>query len=250
MLVKPDNLLLPTEDQAFTLSEPAIGILNTCVNAAGLGLNLVSALHEQALLETFLPLALEVTFLAAVSLVLANAIIPNIADSVLIDTAKVVLEDMGQRGNIPAASLKDELDDVRELTSNLARSFLVRDSRSSAPVPPKAAIATIIRDGQVLSDAIVVVVEGITSATIQSAQDRFNVALEIPGDTLTREHQWPQLRAPESLVPMQTRTPTTPQLHGPLTSPNAMPQVYLDGIDAMPNPFPFDTEDLRWLDLV
>ena len=97
---------------------------------------------------------LEVTFLAGLALVLANIIIPNMIDPSLAEISKDVLQKMSHKGNIPASALKDELDDICRLTSNL--DSLLR-STSYPPILRKT--FSLMRDGKALSNGILEAVE-------------------------------------------------------------------------------------------
>jgi hypothetical protein len=54
MRLEQDSNPSPTDVQTFASSQPIGGIVSTCVNAASLGLSIVSALHEQGLLGAYM----------------------------------------------------------------------------------------------------------------------------------------------------------------------------------------------------
>jgi predicted subunit of tRNA(5-methylaminomethyl-2-thiouridylate) methyltransferase len=68
---------------------------------------------------------LEITFLSAVSLVLASIVNPTSRNEALIHAGREALKAMANRGNIPAASLTDELDRVSRLASQASKSLEV-----------------------------------------------------------------------------------------------------------------------------
>ena len=187
-------------------------------------------------------LDLEMTFLAALSLVLANIIIPGIAESSFIEVAKVVLQDMSSKGNIPAALLRSELDDICTLTSSPSHTLRRSDQRPSILHNTVA----MVQDGQHLNDAILHVVE--LRSTLQDSNSDPNLgrerASDIPLDTPRQ-----QLEIQKDLIMSQSPS----WRPGQFTSSNSMShsdELNIDHVNTVDNPFTFDMADLQWLDSV
>jgi hypothetical protein len=92
-------------------------------------------------------LDLEVCFLSALSLLLSNAIISDATESCFVEFAKSMLQEMSQAGNAPATALLHELDELGESIANLKIAITTHTKDSKTMI-------TMIRDGQLLSEAI------------------------------------------------------------------------------------------------
>lgn len=184
---------------------------------------------------------LEITFLAALSLVLANIIIPSITESSFVEAATAVLQDMSRKGNVPATSLKVELDDICRLASNLPPSL----SWSSHPSTLRKTV-TMVQDGQILNNAILDAIE-IQPAARHSNYDPNLLQAPVPGPST--ESQWLLPETPDP--PTLTQNPSC--LPSLLPAGNGTPLsngIYIDNMDGLENLFTFDAADLQWLDSV
>ena len=187
-------------------------------------------------------LDLEMTFLAALSLVLANNIIPNITESSFINVAKVVLQDMSRKGNIAAALLKSELDDICTLLSSLSPSIRRSDHQPSLIRKPIA----MVHDGQYLNDAILDVI-GIQPATMESSCDPS--LARASGSDFSPADQRQQPDTQKDLTVRQAPSWQPAILPTSNSTPHSN-EMNIDYIDAAENPFTFDMADLHWLDSV
>ncbi|RDW83477.1 hypothetical protein BP5796_04968 [Coleophoma crateriformis] len=222
--------------------EPAFAIMRTCVNAACCSLNIMSALREQNLLEIFSFCDLEITFLAALSLVIANAVTPNITESSFIKVAKDVLQDMSHGGNIPATLLRSELDDVLKLMPNL--SPLYGRARHSATVRRPTAM---VEDGRVLNNAILHVIE-IQPAGKQSHYDPSFRPETAPGISMGNQQPRHEAREATTLIHNPSWRPSLPQANNGMPPPPN--NLYIHNFDPVEHGFTFDMEGLQWLDNV
>ncbi|KAE9382229.1 hypothetical protein N431DRAFT_476868 [Stipitochalara longipes BDJ] len=221
-----------------TSTEVRFKIITTCINAACHSLNIISALREQNLLETFLFFDLEIIFLAALSLVLANIIIPVATGPSFIHVAKEALEYMSYRGNLPAKRLKDELNYICVMAASLPP-FLHRPLQPS--IVPKA--IPLIQDGLVLNEAIFDVID--LDPTAGHSDD----LLQENARDHPMENQWPQ----HEIQQTATLTQNPPWGVSPLPTMNSLPhsdEIYIDGFNAADIPFTLDMADLQWLDSV
>ncbi|RDW71016.1 hypothetical protein BP6252_07579 [Coleophoma cylindrospora] len=222
--------------------EPAFAIMRTCVNAACCSLNIMSALREQNLLEIFSFCDLEITFLAALSLVIANAVIPNITESSFVKVAKDVLQDMSQGGNIPATLLKSELDEVLKLTPNLPPLH----GRASHSAPARRP-ATMVEDGRVLNNAILHVIE-IQPVGKQSHYDPSFRHETAPGSSMGNQQPRHEAREATALIHNPSWRPSLPQANNGVPPPPN--NIYIHNFDPAEHGFTFDMEGLQWLDNV
>ncbi|KAI1627906.1 hypothetical protein EDD37DRAFT_281792 [Exophiala viscosa] len=203
--------------------EPVLGMMKVGVNAATLSLNILSALREQSLLEIFAFLDNEVTFLAAVLLVLVNIISPGTTDTSFIEVANGVLQDMASRGNIPAEALKDTLTDICELAAGYSSTHRNRYGR----------LLTVVKDAETLNRAILNVID-IPQPAIERPEDS-------AGEIVPPVAELPT--ASQSTIPSVQLVPAPGRME-----PSA--SFCIDDFDAVANTFDFDTVDLDWLDFV
>lgn len=180
---------------------------------------------------------LEVTFLAALSLILANTIIPDSTDPSFVDKAKEILREMGRRGNIPAIALRDELDDMCRLMSG--HQLHPPSSETNGPFSniDKQISITMIRDGQALNNALSDVIE------IQSPLYHVGGSAS---DTLARNQSGP---------PNTEKPSTATQDHPAPAAVDNMPplnEMHIDGFElgGMESSLSFDMADLQWLESV
>ncbi|KAK4503098.1 hypothetical protein PRZ48_006525 [Zasmidium cellare] len=99
---------------AFTSTVPPhIAVLdfeNSCYDPFGI------------LSKAFSPIDLEVTFTAAITLHMTTLLASSTKPCSFIDMAFSILKEMGQRGNIQASALADELSEIGNVLDNLSRS--------------------------------------------------------------------------------------------------------------------------------
>ncbi|KIV82671.1 hypothetical protein PV11_04765 [Exophiala sideris] len=134
-------------------SQGSLKLLKTCVKAAAYSLNVIHALHEQGVLETFNFWDLEATFTSALGLTLAHGIFTASIDGPLLAVGKDVLRDMSNRGNIPAKALLQELDNIHDMLDSTAPTQLTRLGLSLQ------LSLHLTHDGTAVNDAIVNVLE-------------------------------------------------------------------------------------------
>ncbi len=181
--------------------------------------------------------------MAGLSLVLANMAIPDCTASIFLDVAKTVLQDMSQKGNSPANYLKAELESICQFTRDIPGSL---QKNSYYSIHQKT--ITIIRDGEVLNNAIIEVIE--SQPTIADFSD-VSTSLGTILDA-SMEHQEPhstQLRpAPLQVMDLESTFDST---HNNLPKTNDFYLEYtmtdMNDTGHMPT---FSNEDLLWLDSV
>lgn len=202
---------------------------------------MLTALH----LDSFSFFNIEITFLAAIVLSLANLLVPEIATNRPIFFAIRMLQDMSHRGNVPAESYKIELARIRDIVSNVTATT----QANAEPFIPHQETTNLIQDGRVLNDVILHVVEeqvkshdSVASASHPAETSAVNPRLSVGAEASRIREQPPaeegfdhavqDLRAAEDNVEMQPSN------------------VYIDGYDAMEDMLTFDIADLQWLDSV
>ncbi|KAH8811331.1 fungal-specific transcription factor domain-containing protein [Xylogone sp. PMI_703] len=106
-----------------TVSEPVIVLLRTCIGAATTIIKILAMLHEQDLVEPFLPFDLQSVFSAAFILILTTiAYPPLVIDKTCITKADEILLWMSSKGNIPANSRRRELKELEDLAMTINNS--------------------------------------------------------------------------------------------------------------------------------
>ena len=172
--------------------------------------------------------------MAASSLLLAEVICPNIADASFFNVAMEVFQDMSRGGNLPAGSVKRELNNLHALVSGYL-SPQERDDR----LCPSSDILVMVSNGEALSKVILEVIEVAPNATPTAQEDREDAQMG-PEPSLPDSQQNP---VPSRASTAQTRSvppsgENTPQSH----------DVCLDGFHSMGEIFDFELTDLEWLD--
>lgn len=155
----------------------------------------------------------------------------------------MILQSMGNRGNIPAAILKDELDGICRLISNLPSS--PRNNHETI----SSACITVIEDGQNLHAAILVAIE-IPLST--DCHNNSHDLLETRALDTVAQGQWPRSGNQEPTTSAATQGETQGRSQ-PLedTGGARSNDIYLvNNAEAAENPFTFDIGDLQWLDAV
>ncbi|KIW16841.1 hypothetical protein PV08_04031 [Exophiala spinifera] len=92
-------------------------ILKSCVKAAAYSLNILQALHEQGLLETYNFDDLEATITCGLTLTLANGVFSSSVDDSFLAITKNTLQDMSNRGNLPAEALLQEFNAINDMVT-------------------------------------------------------------------------------------------------------------------------------------
>ncbi|KAH8895576.1 hypothetical protein GQ53DRAFT_53497 [Thozetella sp. PMI_491] len=212
----------------------------TCVNAAVLILNIMSVLHKQYLLETFVFFDLEVTFLSAVVLVFADLLAAKDSGYLaFVHSAKAILGQMSTKGNLLASSLGSLLENVSGVACALPRS----SGRSWHAL--QGGPVTMIQDGQVLNHAILDVIE--PQQRLETARRRSNLDR---GPALSEDSRWRwQPQGLDSSVVAQGTSWAPAVLPGGsiILPPN---EIRASGMHNVEGLFTFDIEDLQWLESV
>ena len=156
------------------------------------------------------------------------------AEASFLEVAQVILQDMSRGGNLPAGSIKRELDDLIELVSRASSSF-------RRYTGPDASYKTreMASNGEGLSRAILDMVEGSVNVSVNQHGHHDDVQMgRIP--TISQFQQAaPQMRfstGQSNAVPAVDDD--TPQSQ----------DVYLDNFHATGGTFDFELADLQWLD--
>ncbi|RJE18722.1 hypothetical protein PHISCL_08937 [Aspergillus sclerotialis] len=97
-------------------------LLQVCVDSAQHMLNILTCLHEQSLLDTFLPFDLDSTFVSAVILSIASFTDPSLVDdrTAWLQKTNIILDEMISRGNLIADFRKSELGQLTRMLSQVS----------------------------------------------------------------------------------------------------------------------------------
>jgi hypothetical protein len=189
------------------------------------------------MIETFMFSDLEVTFTAALSLLLFDTVFPGIIDASFLTKAKDVLQDMGNSGNIPARTLAVELDNISQLLVD----FPTSQGRS---IPTQLSLR-MGQDGEALNNALRDIVE-------------IELVLEGPNlDLQTLPLHVPQsydgnlqvlATSPENVViPSMDRIPSAPLGANSITQ---LDELFLGNFDTFGTEFDTDMTNSEWLDFM
>jgi hypothetical protein len=183
-------------------------------------------------------LDLDLTFSAAVSLALANALFRDFVQPVFVELSRSVLEEMSLSGNLPARDLSNNLETIIALTSTFSPppSHHIHSSFISIPF-------SMFEDGQELSDAILGAIE--IEPLLNPSSNDPNLLHAAAQDILV-DDQRQQIGNANSIYPSSHATAAS----RPSTN-SSVPQsqeFYTDTHNASDYAFSFDTEDLLWLD--
>ncbi|KAI1392697.1 uncharacterized protein F4822DRAFT_425900 [Hypoxylon trugodes] len=105
---------------ASSLLETSFAVLRSCANAANFALDIIAMLHDQNLLEIFFFSNVEITFLAALALILIDVVLPAPTGSDRVGKAIGVLHDMGRYGSATAIALGADLKRIHEAVAALS----------------------------------------------------------------------------------------------------------------------------------
>ncbi|KAI1084311.1 hypothetical protein F5B20DRAFT_290696 [Whalleya microplaca] len=225
-----------------TPSEPMFAIMRTCVNATNLGLNIISVLHEQHLLEMFLPFNVEVTFLAALSLTLSTVVLPDIIHSNLVNVAKEVLWDMSHIGNATATSLGDELKLIDKTIHDLSSRRGITQSFTSGT-------SRVAQDGESLNNSFLNLVEVPKTSEQVICEPELLQKDRTAALTSDAENQSRQFEDREPQAAIRNTPPSFPLLQ---TSASMLQSREPDGLDTntTEDAYDFNMLDLEWLEYV
>ncbi|KAL3496051.1 hypothetical protein BJX62DRAFT_252420 [Aspergillus germanicus] len=131
-------IMLATRPFLFGLVETCVGVetagkavpmpiqllLQICIESARKAVSILSALHDQTLLEWFLPFDLESAVSAGLVITMATLVCPSLIENhaYSLDTLSSLLDHMSDRGNLIAADQKQELSQLRTLCEKLKTS--------------------------------------------------------------------------------------------------------------------------------
>ncbi len=171
----------------------------------------------------------EITFLAALSLLLANMVLPNSTASSFLDLAKGILQEMGDKGNLPVAALKDELHDICELAATACAS----NTNLGISFQQFARPLSVISDAETLNNAILIVLEAM-ECSLDSPSDAHES--HVPNHALAGQDRRPPVQQLSDSQPaFNPLIPATLPSHDSLVASQStelyLDQVHLQGVD-------------------
>lgn len=196
--------------------------------------------------ETFNFEDLEATFTSGLTLILANGVFPRTIDNLFLAIARNALQDMSNRGNLPADALLQEMNAIKDIVNNAS-------SIRRASHPPSLRLSLhLSHSGQALNDCIVDVLEAETPLTEIFDLDR----PQTQDHTLSGigEAQQPSVEM-ETFQHLTSVPDLNPMNHTPVENEGICqaPEFYLDNFDDFQ--VQFDLDMMRpgsdgWLDFV
>lgn len=181
---------------------------------------------------------LEVTFTAALSLALCNAMCPDVTDTSFISTTRDTLNDMSSSGNIPARSFLMQLDKMLQALNKV--------STAKRPLFPLPLPLRMIHAGKILNDTLTDIIE-INLAPTQVDLDLTQARTHVRHHTEENQQQSPV--NPGEMAAMQSLASLTPI--SPIITTTAQPNaLFVDCFDPHETRLDFDAANSAWLDFI